>query len=180
MAADQLLKSNHFQLVPMSKLQLGDIMVHGRSKSHPSGHIAVYLGNNAEASDHLQPVITKGNYGKTLVFRFNDKHKKPSLVASGAFQNLTNMKHHASAKSQPAQNAGARSTVANNLIHKTSTVEPLNLSDSETALKQLSIAGNEQSVISENDSTLPSIILIEESPDDSVSQEQVTESISDS
>lgn len=78
MAAGQLLNDKRFQVVHKKDLRPGDIMVHGRSPTHPSGHIAVYLGNQSEASDHLQPVITGGSYGKTLVFRV-----KPAALTAG-------------------------------------------------------------------------------------------------
>gem|GEM_PF-2961977 len=85
MAAAQLLKDKRFQVVPGKELCPGDIMVHGKSRSHPDGHIAVYLGNDAEASDHLQRVITGGTYGRTLVFRVKQKPAAPAVrVASSA------------------------------------------------------------------------------------------------
>jgi hypothetical protein len=73
MAAPQLMQDKRFHIVPQPDLRPGDIMVHGKSGTHPAGHIAVYLGNNAEASDHLQQVILGGTYGKTLVFRLKPK-----------------------------------------------------------------------------------------------------------
>jgi hypothetical protein len=47
-------------------------MVHGKSSKHPHGHIAVYLGNEKEASDHVGKVIRKGRYGGTTVFRMTN------------------------------------------------------------------------------------------------------------
>ena len=68
----------HFSIVPISTLRKGDILVHGKSSTHPYGHIAVYLGNNQEASDHIQPLITGGTYGGTVVFRVLDQFALPT------------------------------------------------------------------------------------------------------
>lgn len=69
MAKDQLSQDSRFVMVPLKSLRPGDILVHGRSKAHPYGHIAVYLGNNQEASDHVQKLVLGGRYGSTVVFR---------------------------------------------------------------------------------------------------------------
>lgn len=95
MAKSQLADDPRFTKVPMSKLQTGDILVHGASKAHPHGHIAVYLGNGKEASDHIGRLITGGRYGGTTVFRVKGtpaptavavapkpKHKVTSVIAS--------------------------------------------------------------------------------------------------
>ncbi len=72
MARDQLESDGRFKTVPLKSLKPGDILVHDKSKTHPYGHIAVYLGNEKEASDHVQKLITtNGNYGQTIVFRFS-------------------------------------------------------------------------------------------------------------
>jgi hypothetical protein len=69
MAKGQLEDDERFRKVPLSKVQKGDILVHGKSKAHPHGHIAVYLGNGKEASDHIGKLITGRRYGGTTVFR---------------------------------------------------------------------------------------------------------------
>lgn len=69
MAKRQLESDSRFQKVALSKLKVGDILVHGKSKAHPHGHIAVYLGNGKEASDHVGKLITGRRYGGTTVFR---------------------------------------------------------------------------------------------------------------
>lgn len=72
-AKDQLLSDKRFRPLTVSKvnqLKPGDIMVHGASQSHPYGHIAVYLGNDSEASDHVQPVVFNGPYNGMTVFRY--------------------------------------------------------------------------------------------------------------
>ncbi|HEY9732589.1 MAG TPA: hypothetical protein V6C89_11795 [Drouetiella sp.] len=70
MAADRLARDNQFQEIPeSSKLQPGDIVVHGTTQTNPDGHILVYLGNGMEASDSIAP-LTNMNYGSfTRVFR---------------------------------------------------------------------------------------------------------------
>jgi hypothetical protein len=68
-AKNQLCQDGRFCQVPMSNLSPGDILVHGRSSAHPYGHIAVYLGNGQEASDHVQHLVIGGGYGNTVVFR---------------------------------------------------------------------------------------------------------------
>lgn len=82
MAAPQLAKDKRFVVQPPTDVRPGDIMVHGKSRKHPFGHIAVYLGNKAEASDHVQPVVTGGAYGRTIVFRIKEaaapEHAVPS------------------------------------------------------------------------------------------------------
>lgn len=70
MAADQLLADRRFQVASINDLRPGDILVHGRTDRHESGHIAVYLGNGMEASDHVQTLIRGQGYGGTTVFRY--------------------------------------------------------------------------------------------------------------
>jgi hypothetical protein len=72
-AKGQLLKDKRFAAFSISgvhDLKPGDILVHGASASHPYGHIAVYLGNSNEASDHVQQVVLNGPYSGTTVFRY--------------------------------------------------------------------------------------------------------------
>lgn len=69
MAKDQLMNDDRFEAVSLDDLQPGDILVHDRSNNHPYGHIAIYLGNDTEASDHVQQLITGDEYGGTTVFR---------------------------------------------------------------------------------------------------------------
>lgn len=69
MAQSQLQSDHRFKTVSAKYLQKGDILVHGKSNTHPWGHIAVYLGNNREASDHIQALIQGGTYGQTTIFR---------------------------------------------------------------------------------------------------------------
>lgn len=69
MAKRQLERQPNFRKVPMKNLQPGDILVHGKSRAHPHGHIAVYLGNGKEASDHIGRLVTGRRYGGTTVFR---------------------------------------------------------------------------------------------------------------
>jgi hypothetical protein len=69
MAKDQLLDDERFLMVPAKNLRIGDIVVHGKSRAHPYGHIAVYLGDGKEASDHVQKLVMGGRYGGTSVFR---------------------------------------------------------------------------------------------------------------
>jgi hypothetical protein len=72
MAKDILKEDERFKVVGVNEfddLQPGDILVHGKSKVHPNGHIAVYLGDGQEASDHVQKLVTKGRYGTAVVFR---------------------------------------------------------------------------------------------------------------
>ena len=69
MASQQLLSDGRFQTASMDDLKPGDILVHGRSAGHPYGHIAVYLGNLEEASDHVQALVNTAAYGGTMVFR---------------------------------------------------------------------------------------------------------------
>jgi hypothetical protein len=69
MAKDQLMNDDRFQPVSFDCLQPGDILVHDRSSNHPNGHIAIYLGNDTEASDHVQQLIDGEEYGGTSVFR---------------------------------------------------------------------------------------------------------------
>jgi len=70
MAKDQLLHDKRFQVVSINDLRPGDVLVHGASGAHTSGHIAVYLGRGQEASDHIQSLIRGQGYGGTTVFRF--------------------------------------------------------------------------------------------------------------
>jgi len=69
MAAGQLEEDHRFAVVKQTDLHTGDILVHGKSATHPYGHICVYLGHGQEASDHIQHLILNGSYGRTLVFR---------------------------------------------------------------------------------------------------------------
>jgi hypothetical protein len=69
MAKEQLEGDDRFITTSLDDLKPGDILVHGKSEGHPYGHIAVYLGNEEEASDHVQPLITGEAYGGTTVFR---------------------------------------------------------------------------------------------------------------
>jgi len=69
MAKRQLEQDHRFKKVPMKSLVTGDILVHGRSSAHPHGHIAVYLGNGREASDHIGKLVTGRRYGGTTIFR---------------------------------------------------------------------------------------------------------------
>jgi hypothetical protein len=72
-AKDQLLRDKRFAAFSINgvdDLRPGDILVHGASSSHPYGHIAVYIGNSHEASDHVQNVIVNGPYSGTTVFRY--------------------------------------------------------------------------------------------------------------
>ncbi len=69
MAAGQLANNSRVQEVSMQDLRPGDILVHGKSGSHKHGHIAVYLGHDREASDHVQHLISGRGYGGTRVFR---------------------------------------------------------------------------------------------------------------
>lgn len=70
MARDQLLIDPRFRVVSINDLKPGDVLVHGKSAHHDSGHIAVYLGNGQEASDHVQSLIKGHGYGGTTVFRY--------------------------------------------------------------------------------------------------------------
>lgn len=69
MAKSQLADNERFARVSINDLRIGDILVHGASARHPHGHIAVYLGNGKEASDHIGRLITGARYGGTTVFR---------------------------------------------------------------------------------------------------------------
>ncbi len=74
-AASQLANHPRVQEVAKNDIQPGDILVHqpaghGRTKGQQyAGHIAVYLGNGKEASDHVQPLIKGQGYGGTRAFR---------------------------------------------------------------------------------------------------------------
>lgn len=68
-AKRQLQKDERFKQVSMKNLKKGDILVHNRSRKHPHGHIAVYLGDKKEASDNIRKVVSGRNYGGTTVFR---------------------------------------------------------------------------------------------------------------
>lgn len=74
MAKGQLENNNQFKEVPLDSVKRGDVIVHGRSAAHPHGHIAVYLGNDKEASDHVQKFIRVGRYGAPTVFRPIDSY----------------------------------------------------------------------------------------------------------
>jgi hypothetical protein len=79
MAREQLQRDARFTEVPMKDLQVGDILVHGRNRSHPYGHIAVYLGDNKEASDHVQKLVRGITYGGTTVFRVRNTSSQLSM-----------------------------------------------------------------------------------------------------
>ena len=69
LAARQLATSEHFQEMPLrsdqlSSLPAGSIVVWGRSKQHPHGHVSIADGKGHEISDRLRPQIT--NYGTSL------------------------------------------------------------------------------------------------------------------
>ncbi|HEY9715452.1 MAG TPA: hypothetical protein V6C72_18405 [Chroococcales cyanobacterium] len=70
MAGARLAHNDHFQEIPEnSKLEPGDIVVHGPTSTNSHGHILVYLGNGEEASDHIAG-LTSMDYGQwTRVFR---------------------------------------------------------------------------------------------------------------
>lgn len=74
-AADQLASNDRVQEIRPDQVKPGDILVHqpagsGRTKGQQyAGHIAVYLGNGKEASDHVQNVVTGRGYGGTRAFR---------------------------------------------------------------------------------------------------------------
>lgn len=71
-AKAQLLRDKRFHQVPVEdakNLVPGDILVHNASRSHRHGHIAVYVGNDREASDHVQRVMPKSADGELTVFR---------------------------------------------------------------------------------------------------------------
>jgi hypothetical protein len=53
----------------VDELRRGDIIVYNRSSHHPYGHIAVYEGNDEEASDHLSQISSTEPYGGATVFR---------------------------------------------------------------------------------------------------------------
>jgi hypothetical protein len=72
MAKSQLATDERFQRVSLDNLKTGDILVHGASAAHPHGHIAVYLGDGREASDHIGRLITGRRYGGTTVWRVRD------------------------------------------------------------------------------------------------------------
>lgn len=69
LAKEQLQADRRFEQKKLEELQPGDILVHGKSDAHPYGHICIYLGNQEEASDHVQSLIIGGGYGDTCVFR---------------------------------------------------------------------------------------------------------------
>ena len=73
MAKDQLDADPRFQKVEVAEiaeLHPGDLIVHGPTNSHPYGHIGVYLGNETEASDHVQKTFLKGPYSGVSIFRY--------------------------------------------------------------------------------------------------------------
>ena len=67
--ARSLSQNSHFKEVPPADMQRGDVVVRGRSGSHPDGHIFVYLGQGMEASDHIQKLTNGSVYGPSRVFR---------------------------------------------------------------------------------------------------------------
>lgn len=71
-AKAQLLRDKRFHQVRSNEaknLIPGDILVHDASCSHRHGHIAVYVGNDREASDHIQRVMPKSSDGELTIFR---------------------------------------------------------------------------------------------------------------
>ncbi|GEM_PF-3285714 len=75
-ARDLLMRDPRFEPVSIQsvdQLRLGDIIVYGRSGSHPYGHISVYEGNYEEASDHVSTVTDPGAYGGATVFRLRNE-----------------------------------------------------------------------------------------------------------
>lgn len=78
MAKEQLDTDPRFQQVSIgeiAELHPGDVLVHGPTRSHPYGHIGVYLGNENEASDHVQKVFLKGPYSGLSVFRYEPTNR---------------------------------------------------------------------------------------------------------
>lgn len=69
LAKEQLENDARFHTTSFEKLQPGDILVHGKNSAHPYGHIAIYLGDEKEASDHVQQLIDGDSYGGTTIFR---------------------------------------------------------------------------------------------------------------
>ncbi len=69
LAKEQLSHDSRFLTTTFASLQPGDILVHDKSIGHPYGHIAIYLGDEKEASDHVQHLIDGQAYGGTTVFR---------------------------------------------------------------------------------------------------------------
>jgi peptidoglycan hydrolase-like protein with peptidoglycan-binding domain len=66
--AEQLTRDPDFNEVNVAREQLtslppGAVVVWGRSRAKPYGHVTVTLGNGMEASDHVQRMITGGRYG---------------------------------------------------------------------------------------------------------------------
>lgn len=74
-SAAQLANNPRVREVSTSDLRPGDVLVHqpagsGRTIGQRyAGHIAVYLGNGREASDHVQSLIRGQGYGGTRAFR---------------------------------------------------------------------------------------------------------------
>lgn len=74
-SAQQLASNPRVREVSTSDLRPGDVLVHqpagyGRTVGQRyAGHIAVYLGNGQEASDHVQHLIKGQGYGGTRAFR---------------------------------------------------------------------------------------------------------------
>jgi hypothetical protein len=69
MAAQQLAATDQFREVKLKPADLkslpaGSIVVWGRSKKHPHGHVSVADGEGREISDRVRPQIT--NYGTKL------------------------------------------------------------------------------------------------------------------
>jgi hypothetical protein len=81
MAKEQLADNPQFEQVPLKDLHIGDVLVHGASARHPHGHIAVYLGDGREASDHLGRLITGARYGGTTVWRVKPEAPEAPEVA---------------------------------------------------------------------------------------------------
>jgi len=73
MAANQLAKLQNFKEIPvsageLSSLQPGSIVVWSRTKDAPNGHISIALGDGREASDHIEPQMTKRGKATFRVF----------------------------------------------------------------------------------------------------------------
>lgn len=131
MAKAQLLKDKRFQVISkapklkkqdLNSLRKGDILVHGKSKRHPNGHIAVYLGNNKEASDHIQKLVTGASYSSTTVFRATGKQSPSTMLLARKLEQETSTKKSsgknmlASRKRKPTLQIAAKRQKPANLI----------------------------------------------------------------
>lgn len=73
MAANQLAKLENFKEIhvsagELSSLQPGAIVVWSRTKDAPNGHVSIALGDGREASDHIEPQMTKRGKATFRVF----------------------------------------------------------------------------------------------------------------